>query len=516
MELTLPTVPSLPLVVFALPVVFYVLYALSWRARSRGRSLPPGPQRLPVVGNLFNMPKVHPWLAYRDLCSKYGDILHFRILGHSIVILGSAELMTQYLDKRSANTSDRKQTPLIELTGGGLNFGHLPYGPWWRRHRRAFWQHFSSSAVAQYESHQRAMAQKLVGDILRDPLRLPQHLQFNFNATLMKLLYNIDVNGDNDKHLAIVNAALSGAPQGGVPGKFLIRHFPFLRYIPDFLPGAGFQKQFARWQAAANALKNVPFEHVKAFMEHDGQESIIGRLLDALAARSGQLSVAEEEEVIKNVGAISFDAGADTTISTLQAALLALCLFPDVLRKVQMELDAVVGPNRLPDFSDSSELVYLNAVIKETFRWFNVVPLGVPHCTTADDELNGFFIPKGTVLIPNVWACMHDPEVYENPHEFRPERFIKDGQLDAGTRDPYEYVFGFGRRICPGRHYAEGVVFINLASILHVFDVSAPRARNDQPIVHEMRASDGYLLYPERCLFTIKPRSTEAESLIMG
>ncbi|KAI0697627.1 cytochrome P450 [Cerioporus squamosus] len=482
------------------------------------------------------MPKIHPWLTYRDLCLKYGDILHFRILGHSTVILGSAEVMTRYLDKRSANTSDRKQTPLIELTGGGLNFGHLPYGPWWRRHRRAFWQHFNPSAVKQYESYQRAMAHKLVGDILTDPLRLPQYLQFNFNATLMKLLYNIDVTDDDDKHLAIVEAALSGAPQGGVPGKFLIRYFPFLRYIPDFLPGAGFQKQFARWQAAANALKDVPFEHVKAFMEHDGQESIIGRLLDALAiSRAGQLSVAEEEEVIKNVGAISFDAGADTTISTLQAALLALCLFPGVLQKVQAELDAVVGPNRLPDFSDSSSLVYLNAVIKETFRWFNVVPLGVPHCTTDDDELDGFFIPKGTVLIPNVWACMHDPEIYENPHEFRPERFIKDGQLDAGARDPYEYVFGFGRRsvrltgpttadtrstprfrICPGRHYAEGVVFINLASILHVFDVGAARARNEQPIVHEMRASDGYLLYPERCLFTIKPRSAEMESLIMG
>ena len=91
-------------------------------------------------------------------------------------------------------------------------------------------------------------------------------------------------------------------------------------------------------------------------------------------------------------------------------------------------------------------------------------------------------------------ACMHDPEVYDNPHEFRPERFIKDGQPDAGARDPYEYVFGFGRRICPGRHYAEAVVFINLAFILHVFDVSAPRASNNQPIVHEMRASDGYLL----------------------
>lgn len=94
------------------------------------------------------------------------------------------------------------------------------------------------------------------------------------------------------------------------------------------------------------------------------------------------------------------------TISTLQAVLLALCLHPDVLKKAQAELDAVVGPTRLPEFSDSDSLIYLNAVIKETFRWFNVIPLGVPHCTTADDELNGFFIPKGTVLLPNVWSVI--------------------------------------------------------------------------------------------------------------
>lgn len=91
------------------------------------------------------------------------------------------------------------------------------------------------------------------------------------------------------------------------------------------------------------------------------------------------------------------------TLSTIQATLLALSLQPDILRKVQGELDDVVGPNRLPEFSDRKSLVYLDAVIKETLRWHNVIPLGVPHCTTVDDELDGNFIPKNTVLIPNIW-----------------------------------------------------------------------------------------------------------------
>lgn len=133
-----------------------------------------------------------------------------------------------------------------------------------------------------------------------------------------------------------------------------------------------------------------------------------------------------------------------------------------MLKKARAELNAVVDSRRMPDFSDLDSLVYLRAVVKESMRWHNVAPFGLPHATIADDELHGYFIPAGTVLLPNIWcvpsqshewkfdeirrACMHDPEIYENPDDFDPDRFIKDGQLDPNVRDPAEYVFGFGRR----------------------------------------------------------------------
>ena len=88
--------------------------------------------------------------------------------------------------------------------------------------------------------------------------------------------------------------------------------------------------------------------------------------------------------------------------STMQTLFVAMALYPDVQRKAQAELDAVVGPHRLPDFDDHDELVYVNAVIKETLRWMNVLPFAIPHVTVEDDEYRGYFIPVGTVLIPNV------------------------------------------------------------------------------------------------------------------
>ena len=146
---------------------------------------------------------------------------------------------------------------------------------------------------------------------------------------------------------------------------------------------------------------------------------------------------------------------------------VGVSLHPEVLRKAHAELDAVVGPNRMPNFGDRDSLVYVNAVIKETMRWHAALPLGVPHATIVDDEFRGYFIPVGTMLIANTWyvvmrsrpvqclglnaehptrACMRDPEVYEDPDVFRPERFIRDGNLDPGARDPAAFVFGYGRR----------------------------------------------------------------------
>lgn len=89
--------------------------------------------------------------------------------------------------------------------------------------------------------------------------------------------------------------------------------------------------------------------------------------------------------------------------SVVQTTFLAMSLYPDVLKRAQAELDAVVGPSRLPDWDDQESLPYVNAVIKESLRWLNVFPLGLPHCTIADNELRGYFIPAGTIVLPNTW-----------------------------------------------------------------------------------------------------------------
>ena len=159
-----------------------------------------------------------------------------------------------------------------------------------------------------------------------------------------------------------------------------------------------------------------------------------------------------------------------------------MALYPEVQKKAQAEIDNVVGPNRLPDFHDRPSLPYINALVKESSRWNLVLPLGkpfasetpslhltsyegLPHLSTIDDEYNGFYIPKGTLVFGNAWSVrpfisnpifcfeiflnrsiLHDRKAFNNPLEFQPERYLKDGKLNPDVRDPECAAFGFGRR----------------------------------------------------------------------
>ena len=156
-----------------------------------------------------------------------------------------------------------------------------------------------------------------------------------------------------------------------------------------------------------------------------------------------------------------------------------MALYPEVQKKAQAEIDAVIGPNRFPDFHDRPSLPYINAVIKESSRWNLAAPLGrpyliiiittiltssagIPHMSSFDDEYNGFYIPKGTILIGNAWlvgsvnpisvlnfsfrSILNDRKFFNDPQEFQPERYLKDGKLNPAMRDPDCAAFGFGRR----------------------------------------------------------------------
>lgn len=212
--------------------------------------------------------------------------------------------------------------------------------------------------------------------------------------------------------------------------------------------------------------------------------SYCSRILDSVG---GVGCDPETELAAKETSAVIYAAGADSTTALIASFILAMVLHPEVQARAQAELDEVLtdpssSSKRLPTHADRSSLPYLGAVLNEVYRWNPAAPLGVAHRLTQDDVYEGHFIPEGTTVIPNIWAMLHDENVYPDPMAFKPERFLSSDSTSSSRSvfaseletprnpDPRLFAFGFGRRICVGQHFADSALFISLASLLATFD----------------------------------------------
>ncbi|OJT05055.1 O-methylsterigmatocystin oxidoreductase [Trametes pubescens] len=190
------------------------------------------------------------------------------------------------------------------------------------------------------------------------------------------------------------------------------------------------------------------------------------------------------------------------TVATLSTFLLCMMLFPEVQRKAQAEIDAIVGGDRLPRIADRDALPYVGAILKEILCWRPVVPM-VPRCVTQDDVYRTWHIPAGTSMVGNIWTALHDPARYADPDAFRPERFLPP----ENAPDSANFAFGFGPRACPGEAVAHASLFCILACILAVFDIAMPVGADGEPVRPEMVWSSGVTR-------SITARSAAAEELI--
>jgi cytochrome P450 len=220
----------------------------------------------------------------------------------------------------------------------------------------------------------------------------------------------------------------------------------------------------------------------------------------------------EDIRDIKFTASSIYGGGSDTTVSAEYAFFLAMVLYPDVQEKAHAELDTIIGQGRLPGFSDQPHLPYINAIVTEVLRWNSVAPTGVPHTASEDGFIGGYYIPKDSLILTNLWGMLHDPETYPDPFKFDPERHIASPGKDA-QRDPRNICFGYGRRICPGMYLAQASLFACVATSLAVFNIERAVV-NGVPVIPVHQSTSGIISYPKPFQCVIKPRSEKAASLI--
>ncbi|CAE6424429.1 unnamed protein product [Rhizoctonia solani] len=442
-------------------------------------------------------------------------IFSLTVFGTTIVVLNDRNDAVNLFDKRSAMYSDRTSSHMAQdpsLFDWG-DFGSIiGYGDRWRRFRRLMNPLLTKQAASTHHESQEQATRILVQRLLKEykdtesSHELEAEFILSISATMFRSFYGYEVKSSSDPFATRAQKVVAHLAYSLQSSNYAVNTIPALRHLPDWLPGTGWKREATKWRKEKDSLINEIYDIALENMRKDGSTNIMVANLRSQALKLG-LTEKEADEDVKQVAITLVGASIETTVNTLLMFFLAMVLYPEVQKKAQQELDAVVGNGRLPAFEDRIQLDYIERIIQETLRWRPVAPIAIPHTCYQDDTYKGYHIPKGAIVVGNVWAMTRDETVYKDPEIFDPDRF-----LDPST--PPSPVFGWGRRRCPGIHFAQSALFITIATILMTFNIGAAQDENGDDITPTGKLVNSIVLTPEEFKFKITPRSTKHEELI--
>ncbi|KAF9456731.1 cytochrome P450, partial [Collybia nuda] len=488
-----------------------LLLWVRWNSRRPRVPLPPGPPAHPVIGHLLTFPTSDQGEFFSELAKTYGDIIHLSIPMRSFIVLNSVEAAVELLEKRSHNYSDRPSFPLLELMGFFPTLGLLPYGSRFRLHRRMVQQYFKRQDVVNYRTLQIRGTRILLQNLVAAPEDRNSHLSQYASSILMRITFGYDLTSNNDVYLDLVKSVNRLLETPGLLTGTIVDFFPILQNLPSWFPGGYYPGVARRARPEIQKLHDFPLTYVQEQMaKGQAKPSFMATNLEALNNFSGIPS----NTILDIKGAVGqvYAGGAETTWGTLSMFFMTMVLYPECQAKAHQEIDAVIGTKRLPDFEDRGSLPYVECLIQETLRWNNVLPLGLPHRSLEDDVYNGMFIPKGSIVFANTRGMSLNENVYSDPHTFNPSRYLPE---PMGKGEPYPVAhFGFGRRACPGRYFADDSLYITMVSILATLHISKALDKNGKEIIPALKFTSGLSRHPEHFECKIKPRSEAARILI--
>ncbi|KEP48556.1 cytochrome P450 family protein [Rhizoctonia solani 123E] len=323
---------------------------------------------------------------------------------------------------------------------------------------------------------------------------------------MFRTLYGYEVASSNDPLATRTQKLFSYFTYALISSNYLVNLIPALRYVPAWFPGAGWKREVLKWRKEKDSLVD---ELYNIGLENKKKSESAHIMVTDLLRKALELGLTKEEaaEDAKQAAITLIGGSIETTMSTLMMFILAMVLHPEVQEKAQQELDSVIGNGRLPTFEDQANLGCIERIIQELLRWYPVAAFGVPHTCFEDDTYKGYHIPKGAIVVGNVWAMTRDKTVYKNPDVFDPDRF-----LDPST--PPSPAFGWGRRRCPGNHLAQASLFISIASILMTFNIGLAQDKDGHEIRPSGKMVNSLVLTPEKFPLKLTPRSAKHEELI--
>lgn len=464
-------------------------YVVMWRRNPQGLPNPPGPRQLPIIGNLLDMPRKHYPLTHTKWMRKYGPMTYLVAAGQPFLVINSYDVAKDLLDKRGSNYINRPRMVMAgELSGIGKSTGMTQSGTLWKKQRRYLNKALSGEPIVRrdYSELMIKRATILVKSILDHPENFLWEVKKMAGHVVIEVGYGAIGDDEDGSHNYIDMQIELGIITAKTVQGYWVDYFPWLKHIPTWFPGAQFKRDGLRWGKQFDATRDYMFETVRKRMLSEDQgvslpSSFVRNTLRDLYSKPppDAQQLKEDEEAIKCSSFSFYRAGSDTVESVLRSFLLAMSLYPEIQARAYAEIERVIGSCRLPTVNDkgADKMPYIEALVLEAVRWNPPTGSGVPHVPIHDDVYQGYFIPKETIVYNNVWQLSRDPVYYPNPSDFIPERFLLADDTGSGvtfnksTLDPCQYVFGFGRRICPGIDMSVQEIWVAIVFILWAFEV---------------------------------------------
>ncbi|KAM4694842.1 cytochrome P450 2C29-like isoform 1-T4 [Discoglossus pictus] len=472
--------------------LIYLLYG--WN-QTVYKNFPPGPKLLPFIGNMFFMKKKRPHEVFKELSDKYGPVFSIQMGSQRMVIICGYEAVKDALVNHADEFAGRAKMPIINdiSKGYGVIFSD---GENWKVMRR-----FTLTTLRDF-----GMGKKTLEDRINEECDfLVQKLEsFNgqpfentiiMNSAVANIIVSILLGHrfdyEDPKFLRLMSLINENIRLVASP---IIRLYNSCPSLMRWLPGTH-QKVHENVSELRRFIKDT-FTQYRENLDVTDQRNLIDVYL---VKQREENKSAERYFHDNNLTALVnnlFVAGMETTSTTLRWGLLLMMKYPEIQKKVQNEIENVIGSAR-PQMEHKKRMPYTDAVIHEIQRFGSIIPTNVPHATTQDVTFRGYFIPKGTMVIPVLTSVLRDTAYFEKPYEFYPEHFLNsEGNF---VRNDAFMPFSAGRRICAGENLAKMELFLFFTSLLQKFtfrpppgapdiDLTPGRGATNAPKIHQMCA----------------------------
>ncbi|CAN7984946.1 unnamed protein product [Ixodes hexagonus] len=431
--------------------------------------LPPGPKGVPLLGYLPFFGRNHH-LKFVELAKIYGPVVRVQLGMVSVIVLNDYASIKKWLSHSAFQCRIRN---VFNANTGLLGIGTLN-GEAWRANRRLClsilrdngWK--QASMEEQTKEELQYLCSKLA-EHNRTPVPIKPYVMASIQNGIMRILMGVSYPFDDprrtflDKCMSQVGRVLSSSS--------LIVWVPSWLYaIAGRLPGSSVYSIRSGFQGIVAFIKEKIREHQEVLNEHSVVDFTDAYLKETNEHRKVTNSHISVKYAAGHVLAL-ISAGTNPVSSSIVWHLLNCADKPSVQNKIRQEIDSVVGLQRVPAYEDRYKMPFTMACIWETYRWRIINPIGIPRGCEEDTCIDDYVIPKGTIVLPNLWAVHMDPTLWENPEVFDPSRFLKEDGSGLIAKPEHLVPFSVGKRMCPGEAASNIQIFLYLTGILQKFHV---------------------------------------------